>query len=144
MEIKYGHLLDTSVHMQDTRVAARGNATSFLMPWQSILAELRKLEATDESMASPSLPLSGKDLRSVVQVLLKCNASTQKKNLPKFIHQATVRSEVVVRHIGDMKRRGHRGYIHVDMKKVEEKARATLPENGVPEEILRDLPFSFR
>ena len=27
------------------------------------------------------------------------------------------------------------------MKKVEEKARATLPENGVPEEILRDLPF---
>ena len=141
MEIKYGHLLDTSVHMQDTRVAARGNATSFLMPWQSILAELRKLEATDESISSPSLPLSGRDLRSVVQVLLKCNASTQKKNLPKFIHQATVRSEVVVRHIGDMKRRGHRGYIHVDMKKVEEKARATLPENGVPEEILRDLPF---
>ena len=29
----------------------------------------------------------------------------------------------------------------MDMKKVEEKARATLPENGVPEEILRDLPF---
>ena len=32
-------------------------------------------------------------------------------------------------------------FIYVDMKKVEEKARATLPENGVPEEILRDLPF---
>ena len=29
------------------------------------------------------------------------------------------------------------------MKKVEEKAKATLPENGVPEEILRDLPFGF-
>ena len=29
----------------------------------------------------------------------------------------------------------------MDMKKVEEKAKATLPENGVPEEILRDLPF---
>ena len=141
MEVKYGHLLDTSVHMQDTRVAARGNATSFLMPWQSILAELRKLETEENAGVSPDLPLSGKDLRSVVQVLLKCNASNPKKNLPKFIHQATVRREVVVRHIADMKQRGHRGYLHVDMKKVEEKAKPTLPENGVPEEILRDLPF---
>ena len=32
MEVKYGHRLDTIVHMQDTRVAARGNATSLLMP----------------------------------------------------------------------------------------------------------------
>ena len=40
-----------------------------------------------------------------------------------------------------MQKRGHRGYIHVNMEKVEEKAKATLPENGVPEEILRDLPF---
>ena len=66
MEVKYGHVLDTSVHMQDTRVAARGNATSFLMPWQSILAELRKLETEENAGASPDLPLSGKDLRSVV------------------------------------------------------------------------------
>ena len=47
MEVKYGHLLDTSVHMQDTRVAARGNAISFLIPWQSILAELRKIETAE-------------------------------------------------------------------------------------------------
>ena len=140
-EVKYGHLLDTSVHMQDTRVAARGNATSFLMPWQSILAELRKLETERNAGASPDLPLPGKDLRSVVQVLLICNASNQKKNLPKCIHQATVRREVVVRHIADMRERGHRGYLHEDMRKVEEKANATLPENGVPEEALRDLPF---
>ena len=108
MEVKSGHRLDTSVHMQDTRVAARGNATSFLMPWQSILAELRKLETEENAGASPDLPLSGKDLRSVVQVLLKCNASIQKKNLPKFIHPATVRREVVVRHIADMKQRSSR------------------------------------
>merc|ERR1711884_125245 len=66
MDAKYGHLLDTSVHMQDTRVAARGNATSFLMPWQSILAELRKLETVENAGASPELALSGKYLRSVV------------------------------------------------------------------------------
>ena len=80
-------------------------------------------------------------MRSVVQALLKYNASGQKKNLPKFIHQATVSREVVVRHIADMKQRGHRGYLHADMKKVEGKANTTLPENGVPEEILRDLMF---
>ena len=29
MEIKYGHMLDTEVHFQTSRVAARGSATSF-------------------------------------------------------------------------------------------------------------------
>ena len=86
------------------------------------------------------MPLSGDDLKSVVQVLLKCNDSAQKKNLPKFIHQATVRRAVVVRHIEDMKNRGHSRYLHVKMEKVHAKANATLPENGVPDIILRDLP----
>ena len=79
-------------------------------------------------------------MRSVVQALLKCNASGQKKNLPKFIHQATVRREAVVRHIAGMKQRCHRGDLHVDMKKVEEKTNTTLPENCENEERLRDLP----
>ena len=79
MEVKYGHILDTRVHMQDTRVGARGNATSFLMPWQSILAELRKLEKKEKRSEAIDLPLSGEDLRSVVQVLLKCNDSAQQK-----------------------------------------------------------------
>lgn len=52
MEDKHGHFLDTTVHMQDTRVAARGNATSFLMPWQSILSELRSLENKHETLRS--------------------------------------------------------------------------------------------
>ena len=52
MEVKCGHLLDTTVHMQDTRVAARGNATSFLMPWQRILSELRSLEKQIETLRS--------------------------------------------------------------------------------------------
>ena len=70
------------------------------------------------------LPFSGDELRSVVQVLLKCNDWEQKKNLPKFIHQATVRRAVVVRHIADMKQRGHKGYLHVNMEKVHAKANA--------------------
>ena len=40
-----------------------------------------------------------------------------------------------------MKRRGHKAYQHVNMDKVREKAKAELPENGVPDILLRDLPF---
>ena len=78
MEVKYGHLLDTTVHKQDNRVAARGNATTFQMPWQSILSELKRTEARQDSNKNTDLPLTGKDLRSVVQVLLKCSDDTQK------------------------------------------------------------------
>ena len=46
-----------------------------------------------------------------------------------------------MRHIRDMKERGHRGYLHVGMAKVQTKAHATLSENGVPDVLLRDLPF---
>ena len=141
MEVKYGNMFDTTVHRQDMRVAARGNATSFLMPWQSILAELRRQEEKEEAGGTRiDLPVSGEELRSVVQVLLKCNDSSKRKGLPQFIHQAHVRRDVVVRHIQDMKDRGHRAYVNVDMAKVVAKAKATLPQNGVPPEILRELP----
>ena len=133
MEVKYGHLLDTTVNKQDTRVAARGNATSFLMPWQSILSELRRQDDKEEHTGSRiDLPISGSDLRSVVQVLLKCTDQTKKKSLPQFIHQAHVRRDIVIKHIRDMKTRGHRAYVNVDMIKVVAKAKATLPENDVP------------
>ena len=143
MEVKYGNMFDTTVHRQDMRVAARGNATSFLMPWQSILAELRRQEEKGRSRGIRiGFPVAEEELRSVVQVLLKCNDSSKRKGLPQFIHQAHVRRDVVVRHIQDMKDRGHRAYVNVDMAKVAAKAKATLPQNGVPPEILRELPYA--
>ena len=69
-----------------------------------------------------------------MQVLLKCNDSVEKKNLPKSIHQATVRRAVVVRHIQEMKLRGHKAYQHVNMERVREKANAELPDI-----LLRDV-----
>ena len=39
-----------------------------------------------------------------------------------------------------MKLRGHRAYVNVDMEKVRAKPKTTLPENGVPPEVLRELP----
>ena len=60
MEVKYGNLLDTNVHKQDMRVAARGNATSFLVPWQSILAELSRQEKNKEAGGTRiDFPMSG-------------------------------------------------------------------------------------
>ena len=83
MEVKYGNLFDATVHRQDMRVAARGNATSFLMPWQSLLAELRRQEEKEEAGGTRiDLPVSGEELRSVVQVLLKCNDSSKRNWLP--------------------------------------------------------------
>ena len=112
---------------------------SFLMPRQSILAELRRLEKKEKRSEAIDLPLSGEDLRSVVQVLLTCNDSAQKKKSNN--HQAIVRRAIVVRHIEEMKLRGHKAYQHVNMERVREKANVELPENGVPDILLRDLPF---
>ena len=56
--------------------------------------------------------------------------TTKKKGLPKFIHQANVRRAVVVRHITDIKNRGHRAYVNVDLCAMEKKAQQ-LPEDGL-------------
>jgi hypothetical protein len=84
MEVKSAHLLDTAVHKQDSRVRARGNATTFLMPWQSILSELQKLETGQKESESPDLPLTGSQLQSVVQVLLRC--SDEKKRVCRSLY----------------------------------------------------------
>ena len=73
MEVKYGNMLDTEVHMQRHRVGARGNATSFQMPWQALLAEMQRLDEEQDAGRPPSLPHTGHDLAHVVQILFKTN-----------------------------------------------------------------------
>ena len=43
-----------------------------------------------------------------------------------------------MKHITDMKNRGHRAYVNVDIGAMEKKAQQ-LPEDGVPLEIIRSL-----
>ena len=88
MEVKYGHLLDSKVHMHRHRVGARGNATTFPLPLDSVLAEMQKLEdqAAKQGQA-PDLPRTGSDLRYVVQVLLKTNDEDKRDNLKQFVLQ---------------------------------------------------------
>ena len=131
MEVKYGNLFSTNVHMQRHRVGARGNATTFPMPWQQLLAELQKLD-TDQALGeAPDVPKVGADLAHVVQVLLKTHDSNDKDALARFIHQARVRRRVVVNRILEAKARGHRAYALVDAARVRAKA-LVLPEDGVP------------
>ena len=125
--------------MQETRLAARGNATSFALPWQGILAELRRKRRFDAGVGGAPVPRVGTELSDVVQVLLKGSDATTKENLPKFIHQATVRREVVKHHIKKMIARGHRAYANMTAADVHARAER-LPENGVPPELVRLLP----
>jgi hypothetical protein len=123
-------------------VAARGNVTSFALPWQDIMAELGRLERTDKAEETSDLPHTGEQLSSMVQVLLKVSDATTKDNLPKFIHQARVRRRVVLHQLRKMKDRGHRAYVKLDLRKAEEKASAfdSSEDGAVPPEIVKLLP----
>ena len=90
MQIKYGNLFNTTVHMQRHRLGVRGNVTSFPLPWQSLLQELQRLDQHHSEQKTPDLPRVGKDLAYVVQVLLKTADSESKPNLERLMHQATL------------------------------------------------------
>jgi hypothetical protein len=133
MEVKYGNMFDSQSHMQRHRVGARGNATTFLWPWENILAELQRLEGNAENLPA------GAQLAYGVQVLLKPNDEEKRQFLKHFIHQANVNRDKVVRRILGMKARGHRAYVHVGEAKVREKAKQLL-SNGIPPELISLLP----
>ena len=141
MEVKFGNLFDTVQHMQRHRIGARGNATSFLLPWETVLSELQRIEGEESGGAGdvPDLPRTGSELAHVVHVLLKANDENQREDLAKFIFQAEVRRERVVRLILAMKQRGHRSYVRLSDATIRAKA-MKLPEKGVPPELLALLP----
>ena len=140
MEVTCGNLLPSKLHMQRHRVGARGNATTFLLPWEGILAELENLDSKASlSGQGPELPRTGKELQYIVQVLLKTCDEDKRDNLKHFIHQAQVNQEKVINCILAMKRRGHRAYVHVDEDQMRARAQE-LPEQGVPPEVISLLP----
>ena len=68
MEVKYGNMFDTQLHMSRHRVGARGNATTFLLPWESILLDLQKL---DDEQVELDLPRTGEQLAHVGALLVR-------------------------------------------------------------------------
>ena len=129
---------DEEVHMHRHRMGARGNATSFPLPWHDLLLQLGENDAN----AAPDLPHTGEVLSNFVSVLLKTSDdSDTKESLAHFIHQALVRRDVVITLITNAKRRGHRAYAKVDLDQMRMKAERKLPTRGVPEAITKLLPF---
>ena len=132
---KEKRLFDQEVHMQRHTIGTRGNATTFLMPWEEILRRLSEVEEREAS-DSLDLPNSGKDLVRWVQVLLKTSGDESIDEMKGLVHQASVRADVVVSLIEELKNRGHRAYKNVDMGRVRLKAKNTLPTAGIPTEIM--------
>ena len=134
-------LFDQAVHMQRHTVGTRGNATSFPMPWQEILRMLADVDAKPDG-TSVDLPHSGAQLVRWAQVLLKTSGDEGIDDMKGLVHQASVRADVVVALIEEMKLRGHRAYRNMDMDRVRKKATDTLPRSGVPPEIMHLVKIS--
>ena len=133
---KEQRLFDQPVHMQRHTVGTRGNATSFPMPWEEILRMLKDVDEESDGAAGLDLPHSGEELVRWVQVLLKTSGDNSEDDMKGLVHQASVRADVVVALIEELKRRGHRAYKNLDMARVRSKAENTLPRHGIPPEIL--------
>jgi hypothetical protein len=134
LEMKYQgqRAYDQQEHMQRHRMGARGNATSFPLPWQDLLAQLE---------GTPDLPHTGDNLSNFISILLKTSdEGDTKEALAKFTHQALVRRDVVVELIANAKSRGHRAYRHLDMERVREKTEV-LSVHGVPECLAKLIPY---
>ena len=131
LEKKYrgSRAMDQVHNSNKHRMAARGNATSFPLPWEDLLKQLQDGEKMASLGQQVELPHTGQRLADYVSVLLKTAAGDDsEKDVAKLIHQCMVRRDVVVKLIQTMKERGHRAYKHVNMDQVIANAKA-LPEN---------------
>ena len=60
--------LDGDVHANTHRMAARGNATSFPLPWEDLLIQLRTSDRCASAGAGIPLPRAGVELANVVSI----------------------------------------------------------------------------
>ena len=139
--IEWRYLQDRSLaqdaFMNRHRLCAKGNATTFPLPWEDLLSEFQRL---DENLASNTpagcLPHVGKALSDKVAVIIKMGDKKDKAAMRQhIIHQAVVRRRVVVQLIATMVARSHPAYRGTDMALVEARAEM-LPDNDVPAEII--------
>ena len=133
---------DTQVHMHNHRMGARGNATSFPLPWQDLLAQLHGVEREEGAGHPPDLPRSGEELSNFVSVLLKSSdGGDTKEALSRFVHQALVRRDVVIKLITELHDCGHMVYKNIDLERMRQKARDTLPTHGIPPQVAKLIPY---
>ena len=72
--------MDEVVHGNEHRMFARGNATSFPLPWQDLLKQLTDGAKMEELGRSASLPRPSQEFTHVVSIVLKqARQSTQRR-----------------------------------------------------------------
>ena len=100
LEKKYRaeRVMDELAQSNARRIAARGNATTFPLPWEQVLTQLQDFEDTRaHTAAALPLPRTGPELSAFVTVLLKtCDGEVTEESLKRLVHAATVRRAVVV------------------------------------------------
>ena len=95
--------MDEAVHANEHRMAFRGNAVSFPLPWEDLMVQLRASQESADATSEVCLPRVGCELANVVSVLLKSAGSESDSNAhAKLIHQATVRRRVVIELISEI------------------------------------------
>ena len=104
IEEPYGHLMLESMVGPPGRVAARGNAFSFLMPYEDIL---KQLEAAMSNTSAVSLPHDGQVLACLIRVHIIGGSVDITKHL-KDVH---LRVPVVVALLHELIDRGFPGYV---------------------------------
>ena len=77
--------MDETHNANKHRMADRGNATSFPLPWEDLLKQLQDGEEMAKLGKQVSLPRTGTELANVVSVLLKTAAGDDtEKILPSW------------------------------------------------------------
>ena len=71
LEKKYRNVrgMDEAVHANEHRMAFRGNATSFPLPWEDLMVQLRDSQASSDAAREVSLPRVGGEFVNVVSIL---------------------------------------------------------------------------
>ena len=101
--IEWRYLQDRSLaqdaFMNRHRLCAKGNATTFPLPWEDLLSEFQRLDKKlASSQAAACLPHVGKALSDKIAVIIKIGDKKDKAAMRQhIIHQAVVRRQVVVR-----------------------------------------------
>ena len=131
--------LDQDAFMPRNRLVARGNATTFPLAWEDLLQNMQDTARQAEE-GQLQLPRIGSELKAIVNVILKAGKANENVlDTAKIIHQARVRRSIVVGLVLDAKARDHPAYRSLEESDVYQRA-ATLPEDGVPTEIIALLP----
>ena len=113
----YGHLMNSTMQGPERRVAARGNVTSFLMPWEDIL---RNVQHAAEGSTKVPLPHDGAVLAALLHVHIVGNSL----DVSKHLREVHIRPHVVRMLLEELIQRGFPGYGAYSVDGVRQRVRA--------------------